>query len=465
MKILMIGVGYVGLVSGTCFAEMGHHVICLDINAELIERLKRGEIPIYEPGLEEMIKRNTRSKRLNFSTDYASTVPQAEICFIAVDTPTSPNGEANIQSVEAAARSIGRYAQPGSIIATKSTVPVGTTHRVGEIIREEIDKRDEIVPFDIVSNPEFLKEGNAVQDFLKPDRVIIGVENAQSAQIFKEIYSPFMLNHDRLIVMDILSAELSKYAANAMLATRISFMNQMAALCEQMGADVNSIRKAMGSDDRIGNKFLYPGVGFGGSCLPKDVRALIAQGDSCDLNLSILKSVQEVNLQQKKLMAHKLRAYFADRGGLNHKTIAILGLSFKPDTDDLREAPALDLIQELLQYNATVRLFDPVAIPKAKTLLGNHPAIHWCQDELEAARGAHAVVLMTEWKQFRFLDFEAILESMDGCAFFDGRNQYVPQEITKKGFHYIAIGRGGIDFSKQSTHNTFTPLEVEAGMA
>lgn len=441
MKILMIGVGYVGLVSGTCFAEMGHHVLCLDINAAKIEALNQGIIPIYEPTLEEMVKRNIKAGRLAFTTDYASSVPQADVCFIAVDTPTTPQGQADTTQVQTVAKMLGQHLQHYCVVATKSTVPVGTTAKVAEGIESELKKRGVTLSFDVVSNPEFLKEGNAVQDFMKPDRVIIGVNNSKSAAIMKEIYSPFMLNHDRLIVMDILSAELSKYASNAMLATRISFMNEMAALCEKLGANVNWVRKAMGADERIGNKFLYPGVGFGGSCLPKDIRALIAQGQACDMELSVLQAAQEVNQDQKKLMGLKLAAYFADKGGLKGKTICVLGLSFKPDTDDMREAPSLILIQDLIKHNVKLRLFDPVAMTKAKVLLDDQSAIIWCQDELEAAEGADALVLMTEWKQFRFLDFQSILMRMNGKAFFDGRNQYQPEEMARKGWDYFSIGR------------------------
>lgn len=441
MKILMIGVGYVGLVSGTCFAEMGHHVLCLDINAKKIEALNQGIIPIYEPTLEEMVKRNIKANRLSFTTDYASSVPQADVCFIAVDTPTTPQGEADTTQVETVAKMLGQHLQHYCVIATKSTVPVGTTAKVAEGIESELKKRGITLPFDVVSNPEFLKEGNAVQDFMKPDRVIIGANNSQSAAIMKEIYSPFMLNHDRLIVMDILSAELSKYASNAMLATRISFMNEMAALCEKLGANINWVRKAMGADERIGNKFLYPGVGFGGSCLPKDIRALIAQGQACDINLSVLQAAQAVNQDQKKLMGSKLAAYFADKGGLTGKTICILGLSFKPDTDDMREAPSLVLIQDLIKHKVKLRLFDPIAMEKAQSLLVDQSNMIWCQDELQAAEGADALVLMTEWKQFRFLDFQSILTQMNGKAFFDGRNQYQPEEMARKGWDYFSIGR------------------------
>lgn len=470
MKILMIGVGYVGLVSGTCFAEMGHHVICLDINVSKIDALNQGLIPIYEPGLEEMVKRNIKSKRLSFTSDYASSVPQADACFIAVDTPTTDQGKADITQVESVAQTLGRYLQQYCVIATKSTVPVGTTSRVAQIIEDELKKRKNPIPFDVVSNPEFLKEGNAVQDFMKPDRVIIGANNSRSAGIMQEIYSPFMLNHDRLLVMDIFSAELAKYAANAMLATRISFMNEMAALCERLGANINWVRKAMGADERIGNKFLYPGVGFGGSCLPKDIKALIAQGVASDIKLSLVQAVENVNLNQKRIMGSKLATYFRDKGGLSGKTIGILGLSFKPDTDDMREAPSLVLIQDLLKHHAVLRLFDPIATPRAKEILQDNPSIIWCQDELEAAEGADALVLMTEWKQFRFLDFQSILSRMVGKAFFDGRNQYQPEEMARRGFDYFSIGRQPLyakelDDLKEQSEILALRLEVKGGSA
>lgn len=468
MKILMIGVGYVGLVSGTCFAEMGHHVICLDINVSRVEALNQGIIPIYEPGLDEMVKRNIKSKRLSFTTDYASSISQADVCFIAVDTPTKLDGQADTTQVESVAKSVGRYLDHYCVIATKSTVPVGTTSKIAQIIESELEKRQIAIEFDVVSNPEFLKEGNAVQDFMKPDRVIIGVNRPRAAAIMQEIYSPFMLNHDRLLVMDILSAELSKYASNAMLATRISFMNEMAALCEILGANVNWVRKAMGADERIGNKFLYPGVGFGGSCLPKDIKALIAQAQACDTELLVLQAVQQVNQNQKEIMGSKLAAYFADKGGLKGKTIGILGLAFKPDTDDMREAPSLVFIKNLLQQNISLRLYDPIAMPKAKLLLQDHPEIIWCQDELDVAEGSDALVLMTEWKQFRFLDFQSLLIRMAGKGFFDGRNQYNPEEMARRGFDYVSIGRQttyALDFSEERKQADILklPLEINAG--
>lgn len=440
MNILMIGAGYVGLVSGTCLAEMGHHVTCLDINEQTIANLKKGLIPIFEPGLEEMVKRNITAKRLRFSTSYIETVPRADVCFIAVDTPIGENGAANLNQIEKVAQTLGETIQNYCVIVVKSTVPVGTTSHVASVIKQALKRRNSNIEFDMVSNPEFLKEGNAINDFMKPDRVIVGVNSPRSAEIMKTIYQPFMFNHERLLIMDIRSAELSKYAANAMLATRISFMNEMAGLCEELGADVNWVRKAIGSDDRIGNKFLYPGAGYGGSCFPKDIKALIAQGKKVNIDLKLIEAVDQVNLNQKQVVAKKLTDYFSDQGGLEGKTIGILGLSFKPDTDDMREASSLILIQYLLEKGAFVRLFDPIAMPKAQKLL-NDQTIAWCQTEEEVAQGAHALVLMTEWKQFRLLNFSVLIDKMIGNAFFDGRNQYRPEEMAQKGFDYFSIGR------------------------
>ncbi|MCE2982870.1 MAG: UDP-glucose/GDP-mannose dehydrogenase family protein [Parachlamydia sp.] len=439
MILLVVGIGYVGLVTATCFAEMGYQVICLDINEEKITTLQQGKIPIYEPGLEEMVRRNIQAGRLLFTSDYSS-VAQADYCFIAVDTPTSTQGRADTSQVENVARSLGNHIVRPCIVITKSTVPVGTTHRVAAIIEKQLAGRAVDIEFDVVSNPEFLKEGNAVHDFMKPDRIIIGVDKPETAQKMRELYSPFMLNHERLLVMDILSSELSKYAANAMLATRISFMNEMAGLCERVGADINSIRKALGSDERIGNKFLYPGPGFGGSCLPKDIRALIAQAYEHAYPLYLLKAVHEVNQAQKHVIWDKMKSYYADKGGLTGKTFGLLGLSFKPDTDDMREAPSLILIEKLLHEGACLKLYDPISLQKARQLLDS-PHIYWCKDETEAADGADALILLTEWKQFRLLNFTSLLKVMKGNAFFDGRNQYKPEEMAKKGFDYLSIGR------------------------
>lgn len=440
MELLIIGTGYVGLVSGTCFAEMGHHVTCLDINEDKIRQLKQGHIPIYEPGLEEMVKRHVNTKRLKFSTDYAEALAQAKVCFITVDTPHLENGEADLRFVRNVAVSIGQHMSNYLIIVNKSTVPIGTANFVADMITETLQHRGVSIEFDVVSNPEFLKEGNAIQDFMKPDRVVIGTHSVSVAQIMQEIYSPFMLSHERLMIMDIASAEMTKYAANAMLATRISFMNELAGLCELLGADVNKVRKGIGADNRIGYKFLYPGPGFGGSCLPKDISALRKQADKVAYDTPLIDAVAQVNDHQKQVIGNKIIQYFTKQG-LKGKTIAILGLSFKPDTDDMREAPSLVLIQQLLQHQAKLRLFDPVAMENAKKVIPDHPEIVWCSDELDASLEADAIVLITEWKQFRFLDFVKIQQQMKGRAFFDGRNQYNPKEMVKKGFDYISIGQ------------------------
>lgn len=441
MELLIIGTGYVGLVSGTCFAEMGHHVICLDINEDKIRQLNQGHIPIYEPGLEELVKRNVKAKRLKFSSNYAEAMAHAKVCFITVDTPYLESGEADLRFVHNVAVSIALHMSNYCIIVNKSTVPVGTARYVADIISKTLQERGVSIEFDVVSNPEFLKEGNAIQDFMKPDRVIIGTTSADVAQVMQEIYSPFMLSHERLMIMDIASAEMSKYAANAMLATRISFMNELAGLCELLGADVNKVRKGIGADSRIGFKFLYPGPGFGGSCLPKDLSALCKQADHVHYDTPLIDAVSQVNERQKRVIGNKVLQYFNKHDGLAGKTMAVLGLSFKPDTDDMREAPALVLIQQLLQHQLKLRLFDPVAMDNAKKLIPDHPNITWCSDEFEATRGAHAIILMTEWKQFRFLDLVKISQHMEGRAFFDGRNQYNPLEMNKKGFDYICIGQ------------------------
>lgn len=440
MNITIIGTGYVGLVTGACFAEMGHSVMCLDIDLAKIEKLKNGEIPIYEPGLEELVKRNSLSHRLYFTTCYETAISFGKVCFIAVPTPSSEDGSCNTGYVEAVAKQIGETIEEPLIIVNKSTVPVGTASLVRSIISEALAKRKMEIPFDVVSNPEFLKEGAAVQDCLKPDRIIIGADTQQAAAVLREIYSPFMISHDKILVMDPLSAEMTKYAANAMLATRISFMNEIAEICKRVGANVNEVRKGIGSDTRIGYHFLYPGIGYGGSCFPKDIRALIAKAKEVGCEPKLLEAVDEINIRQKKLLGLKIRSYFSKQGGIKNKTIAVWGLSFKPDTDDLREAPSLIFIEELLKEGAKLRLFDPVAMPNARKIFEGHASISWCEDEFDAAKGADAVALLTEWKQFRLVNFQTIRSEMKGNAFFDGRNQYKPLEMRNRGFDYISIG-------------------------
>ena len=440
MLILMVGTGYVGLVTGACFAEMGHTVICLDIDSEKIAKLQQGVIPIYEPGLEEMVKRNLQQKRLQFTTDYASAVGSSDICFLALPTPSQEDGSCDVSYIVAAARQVASHMQKPMIIVNKSTVPVGTAALVASVVKEELDKRGLEIPFDVVSNPEFLKEGAAVQDCLKPDRIIIGANNPRAAMVLKEIYSAYVMNHDKIIIMDTLSAEMTKYAANAMLATRISFMNEIAEICKKVGANVNEVRKGIGSDNRIGYSFLYPGIGYGGSCFPKDIRALISTAHQAGIKPKLLQAVDDVNNEQKKTLSRTIARYFHKKGGVQGKIIAVWGLSFKPDTDDMREAPSLTFISDLIQQGATLRLFDPVAMPNARKFIPNHPSIVWCQNEFEAAKGADGIALLTEWKQFRLVDFKPIRDQMKGMAIFDGRNQYKPLEMKNKGFDYIGIG-------------------------
>ncbi len=433
MQILIIGTGYVGLVTGACFAEMGHHVTCLDIDEAKIKALQEGVIPIFEPGLEELVKRNSTAGRLSFTTKYSSP---GEVCFLAVPTPESADGSANLSYLKTAVEQLASVMTGPSILVNKSTVPVGTAAQVTRWVADCLERRGVSFSYDVVSNPEFLKEGDAISDFMKPDRIIIGTDNEHSAELMRELYAPFNLNHERIIWMDALSAEMTKYAANAMLATRISFMNELSALCEKLGADITEVRKGIGSDRRIGSNFLYPGCGYGGSCFPKDIKALKQTAKSQGLSLSILEAVDAVNQEQKKLLFKKIKAYF---GELKGKTIALWGLSFKPGTDDMREATSLVLIEELSKAGAHLRLFDPVSMDKAKKLI-EQPVV-WCQDELEASKGADAIVLVTEWKQFRFIDFAEVKKQMNHLAFFDGRNQYNPETMRADGFYYYSIGR------------------------
>ncbi|NGX60783.1 MAG: UDP-glucose 6-dehydrogenase TuaD [Chlamydiae bacterium] len=441
MKILVVGTGYVGLVTGACFAEVGHHVICLDIDREKIAQLKQGKIPIYEPGLEEIVERNVQAGRLEFTTDYAYGVASSLLCFLAVSTPQGADGSADLSYLKRAVTQIAEEMTEHKIIVNKSTVPVGSAQAVAEIVDGVLAKQGKSLPFSVVSNPEFLKEGDAVHDFMKPDRIVVGTDDPEVGELMRELYAPFNVNHDRILLMDPLSAEMTKYAANAMLATRISFMNEMAQLCEEVGADISKVRKGIGSDQRIGYSFLYPGVGYGGSCFPKDIQALRATARNRECSTLLLDAVEEVNQKQKQLLGKKIHHYFSTRGGLSGKTIAIWGLSFKPGTDDMREAPSLVLIRSLLQEGAFVKLFDPVAMVRAKEILPSSPQICFVNDEFEAVQDADAIALLTEWKQFRFLDFDKVLEKLKGRAFFDGRNQYSPAEMRAKGFDYFSIGQ------------------------
>lgn len=441
MELLIIGTGYVGLVSGACLAEMGHHVTCLDIATDKIDALNRGIIPFYEPGLPEIVHRNQAAKRLHFTSDYASAIKKKLVCFIAVNTPIDNEGKADLQALYGAASSLAMHMDGYLSVVTKSTVPVGTTHALYDYIKNLLVKQGKKIDFDVIANPEFLKEGDAVQDFMRPDRIVIGCDSPHAAELMRKVYAPFMLSHERLLIMDPLSAEMTKYAANAMLATRISFMNEMAKICEKMGANIHSVRKGMGADPRIGYRYLYPGLGYGGSCLPKDLRALSEQAKQHQIAPHLLDAVALVNELQRHLMVQKIEEYFALHGGLQGKTLAIWGLSFKPDTDDMREAPSIPLIRQLLEQHVTLRLFDPVAMDNARRLLGNSDLITWCENELQAVLGADGLVLVTEWKQFRLPDFEAVKKKMRHHVLFDGRNQYHKEEMVQQGFDYICIGQ------------------------
>lgn len=437
MNILIVGTGYVGLVTGACLAEMGHHVICLDTNVEKVAQLQQGDLPFFEPGLEELVKRNVQAGRLHFTSDYKTGVDSALVCFIAVPTPPALDGSCDTSVVCQATEEIARHMCAYRVIVNKSTVPVGTAKLVEQKISAILKTENREVPFDVVSNPEFLKEGSAVTDCMKPDRIILGVSSEKAAALMKEIYSAFTLNHDRILTMDPASAEMTKYAANAMLATRISFMNELAGLCEKVGANINEVRVGIGSDSRIGYQFLYAGIGYGGSCFPKDIRALSAMAETVKHKMSLLEAVERINTQQKQVLVKKIHDYYGNLSGI---TLAIWGLSFKPNTDDMREAPSLSLIKELLEQGAILRLFDPVAMKKAQKILPETGQISWSTDEYHAAYNVDGIVLVTEWKQFRFVDFEKILSNLRRKAFFDGRNQYKPQEMLSKGFDYFAIG-------------------------
>lgn len=441
MNICIIGTGYVGLVTGTCFAEMGNDVWCVDIDKTKIEKLKKGIIPIYEPGLEEMVKQNQKLGLLKFTTDLKEAVKNSLFAFIAVGTPPDEDGSADLKYVLAVAREIALYMDSYKIVVNKSTVPVGTAEKVREEVKKFLNESDKEFDFDVVSNPEFLKEGAAIEDFIRPDRIIIGTDNVRTEELMKELYAPFTRNGHPVVTMDIPSAELSKYAANAMLASRISFMNELSRLCEKTGADIESIRKGIGSDSRIGMSFLYAGIGYGGSCFPKDVKALIKTSAALGLESKILKSVEEVNNEQKISLFQKVKAYYDLKNEkLNNKTFAIWGLAFKPNTDDMREAPAIEVINALLDGGAKVRCFDPVAIPNTRQILGER--VEYIKDHYEVLKGADSLLLVTEWHIFRRPDFEKIKSLLREPVIFDGRNQYAPQKMESLGFEYFTIGRG-----------------------
>jgi UDPglucose 6-dehydrogenase len=434
MNVAVIGTGYVGLVTGACFSEMGMHVTCMDVDADKIRNLKQGILPIYEPGLEPLVKKNYEAGRLHFTTDPAACLDEVEVVFIAVGTPPDEDGSADLRHVLEVARSIGQSMQGYLLVVTKSTVPVGTAQRVKEIIREELHRRGEEMAFDVASNPEFLKEGAAVKDFMSPDRVVAGVESERAKELMDRIYKPFTLNHYRMIYTDIPSAEMIKYAANAMLATRISFMNDLANLCSRVGADVNMVRRGMGADSRIGSKFLYAGCGYGGSCFPKDVKALIRTAAQHGYDMQVLQAVEAVNERQKRILFEKLLQIFPE---LREKTIAIWGLAFKPDTDDLREAPSLVLIRMLLDAGCHVRVYDPIAMEEGKRRLGD--SVFYAHDLYEAALEADALLLLTEWKEFRLPSWSVLKRTMKTPVVLDGRNIYDHKELTEQGFVYVHI--------------------------
>ena len=437
MNISIVGTGYVGLVTGTCFSETGINVICVDIDSQKIENLKKGIIPIYEPGLEYMITRNIQKKRLHFTTNLESSLKDCEAIFIAVGTPPGEDGSADLKHVLTVAQHIGKYMNDYLVVVTKSTVPVGTSQKVKETVQKELKKRGKVIPFDVASNPEFLKEGTAIDDFLKPDRIIVGTDSEEAQKVIQKLYKPFLLNGHPLIFMDIPSAELTKYAANAMLATRISFMNELANFCEMVGADINSVRKGVGSDPRIGNKFIYPGIGFGGSCFPKDLKALINTSDKFGYSMEIIKAAERINNLQKTVISKKISQHF--KGDLKKKIIALWGLSFKPNTDDMREAPSLVVIEELIRSGTIIKAYDPVAMKEAKQIFGNR--IEYSQDMYDAVIDADALVLVTEWSEFRVPNYKVLSRLMKQKIIFDGRNIYEPAEMKENGFTYYPIGR------------------------
>ncbi len=438
MNIAIVGTGYVGLVTGTCFAQMGNNVICVDIDKDKIEGLKKGIIPIYEPGLDVMIEKNYKSKNINFTTNLKEALEKSTVVFIAVGTPMSEDGSADLQYVLTVAKDIGKYMNDYKVVIDKSTVPVGTADKVRDTIQAELDKREKNINFDVVSNPEFLKEGAAIVDFMKPNRVVIGAESEKAMEIMKELYRPFTLNHERFIGMDTRSAELTKYAANAMLATKISFMNEMSQIAENVGANINMVRRGIGSDNRIGYSFIYPGCGYGGSCFPKDVNALVKIAEDSGYKPKIIPAVEEVNANQKMVLVKKIIARFGE--DLKGKTFAIWGLSFKPGTDDMREAPSIVIIKELLKKGAKIKAYDPEAMENSKNFWLKNQSVEYKKSKYDALDNANGLLLITEWKEFRSPDFDEIKKRLKEAVIFDGRNQYDKNKLENMGFEYFQIG-------------------------
>jgi UDPglucose 6-dehydrogenase len=439
LKTTVIGSGYVGLVTGTCLAEMGNNIICMDNDSQKIEMLKKNKTPIWEPGLESMVKRNQAQKRIEFTTDIKYAVQNSLVCFIAVGTPPGEDGSADLQYVLAVAKDIAQYMNGYKVIIDKSTVPVGTAEKVAAVVQKVLGERGVDHKFDVVSNPEFLKEGDAINDSMKPDRIVVGTDSEECAELMRELYTPFARSHEKLIIMSVRSAEMTKYTANAMLATKISFMNDIANLCELIGADINEVRSGIGSDSRIGYKFIYPGVGYGGSCFPKDVKALIKMAEGIGIKTRVLQAVEDVNEDQKSVLVHKVKKHFGE--DLSKFTFAIWGLAFKPKTDDMREAPAITIINGLIEAGAVVQAYDPVAIDEANRIFGKNPKIKYTDGNYDALRNADALLLITEWNLFRDPDFDKMKNLLKNPVIFDGRNQYNPKELREKGFIYYGIGR------------------------
>ena len=440
MNIAVVGTGYVGLVTGTCFAETGVNVVCVDIDKKKVEMLRNGEVPIYEPGLDALLERNLDKGRISFTTSLEKGIKDADAVFIAVGTPPDEDGSADLKYVLGVAREIGQHMENYKVIVTKSTVPVGTSFKVKAAVEEELVKRGVRIPFDVASNPEFLKEGSAVDDFLKPDRIVVGVESKRGEKVMKRLYKPYLMNGHPLLFMDIFSSEMTKYAANSMLATKISFMNDIANLCELVGANVDLVRKGIGSDSRIGTKFIYPGTGYGGSCFPKDVQALVRTADEYGHSLEVLKAVEAVNYRQKTTLVEKIKKHFGDN--LKGKQFGLWGLAFKPKTDDMREAPSLVIIEQLIALGASIRAYDPVAMHEAGRILGDK--IAYAKDEYDVCIDADALILVTEWSEFRMPNFRILEKLMNEKTIFDGRNVYDPEEMAEQGFNYYSIGREAV---------------------